>query len=247
MPSRNWRSSRRCTRECFTTSSRVQPSPSWTTLPVASRPRPDPNLPLAAYGLLDEVLATGLAPRSARWSSLRRTELGARLAAPRKLYDDPFIDAVTKAFLPELSALLRQPMAGRAVFSPEFQSGLPRIGEGRFPARSAACSRDSDHWPAAYSKRSQKAYDALRHRHRLAFGQQLRPTRRRATRSPLLEDHSTWGRVLLLKTDELDVLHRYVKSLPASAASFRAAGRQNQRFAYATRAASSGPVFGAGH
>ena len=60
----------------------------------------------------------------------------------------------------------------------------------------------------------------------------------------LLEDHPTWGRVLLLKTSELRTLHRYAKSLaPDTEALLDAATRLNQRFAHATRAPGSRPVF----
>jgi hypothetical protein len=200
---------------------------------------PDPNA-LAAYGLLDEVLATGLA-QGVLGGELAPAELQARLATPRKLYNDPFIDAVTKAFLPELSALLRKPVEGGTVFSPEFQTAYLAAVKAAFP-RGLPPAAELRPLACAYSKDLQKAYDALR----VASGSPLVGSSDQPddedTRS-LLEDHSTWGRVLLLKTDELSALHRYAKSLPTAEALLRTAARQNNRFAYATRAAGSGPVF----
>jgi hypothetical protein len=199
---------------------------------------PDPNA-LAAYGLLDEVLATGLA-QGVLGGEVAPVELQARLATPRRLYDDRFIDTVTKAFLPELSALLQQPVAGGTVFSPEFRTAYLAAVKRAFP-RGVPPAAELRPLACTYSKDLQRAYDALR----VASGSQIVGSSDQPdtedSRS-LVEDHTTWGRVLLLKTSELDVLHRYAKSLPNTEPLLRAAGR-NTRFAYATRAAASGPVF----
>jgi hypothetical protein len=196
---------------------------------------------LAAYGLLDEALATGLA-QGVLGRELAPAELAARLATPRKLYDDPFIDAVTKAFLPALGALLQKPAAGGTVFSGEFQTAYLAAVKAAFP-RGLPPAAELRPLACAYSKDLEKAYDALR----VASGSPLVGSSDQPddedTRS-LLEDHSTWGRVLLLKTNELSALHRYAKSLaPAAVAMLSVAARRNNRFAYATRAPGSGPVF----
>lgn len=199
----------------------------------------DPNA-LGAYGLLDEVLATGLA-QGVLGGELAPTELQERLAIPRKLYDDPFIDAVTKAFLPELRALLQKPKPGGTVFSPEFQPAYLDAVKTAFP-RGLPPAAELRPLACAYSKDFQKAYDALRAASAsplVGSSDQLDEEDTRA----LLEDHSTWSRVLLLKTTELGVLHRYAKSVPGAEAALHSAARHNQRFAYATRVAGSGPVF----
>ncbi|MEO6601645.1 MAG: hypothetical protein ABIQ16_17345 [Polyangiaceae bacterium] len=201
---------------------------------------PDPQA-LAAYGLLDEVLATGLA-QGVLGRELAPAELEARLAAPRKLYDDPFVDAVTKAFLPELGALLQKSGADRTVFSAEFQAAYLGAVKSAFP-RGLPPAADLRPFACAYSKDLEKAYQALR----VASGSQLVGSSDQPddedTRA-LLEGHPTWGRVLLLKPNELSALRRYGKSLtPTAVALLRANARRNDRFAYATRASGAGPVF----
>ncbi len=200
---------------------------------------PDPNA-LAAYGLLDEVLATGLA-QGVLGGELSPAELQARLAIPLRLYDNAFIDAVTKSFLPALNALLREPVPGGTVFTPEFQTAYLASVQVAFPHGMPPAS-ELRPLACAYSKDLSKAHDALRAGSgSRVVGSADQPDSEDAR--SLIEDHATWGRVLLLKTSELGVLGRYVKSLPNTEAPLRTAARKNRRFAYATRAAGSGPVF----
>ena len=200
---------------------------------------PDPNA-LAAYGLLDEVLATGLA-QGVLGGQLAPAELQARLATPRRLYNDPFIDAVTKAFLPQLNALLLNPVEGGTVFSTEFQTAYLAAVKAAFP-RGLPPAAQLRPLACTYSKEFAPAYEALRAAAGPLVGSSDQPDSE-DSRS-LLEEHATWGRVILLKTSELPALHRYAKSLPLAAeAELRRATRKNQRFAYATRAPGSGPVF----
>ncbi len=195
---------------------------------------------LAAYGLLDEVLAASLA-QGVLGRALTPEALQAKLSKPLALYDDPFIDAVAKALLPRLDALLAQPAPGGTVFGNQFfdvylsavaeayPHGLPPVAQ----IRPLAC---------AYAKELAPAYELLH----AAAGRLVGSTDEPDTEDArgLLEDHATWGRVLLLRSDQLPVLSRYAKSLDATATqSIRAAALRDSRFAYAARAPGAGPVF----
>ncbi len=195
---------------------------------------------LAAYGLLDEVLATGLAQGVlARELSFDSRE---QSTTERALYADPFIDGVTKAFLPTLTELLRRPASGGTVFKPEFLTSYLAAVKTAFP-RGLPPAAEMRPLACAYSRGFEKAYETLSAATAspvIGSSDQVDSEDGRA----LLEDRTTWGRVLLLKTTELSALSRYRTSIgPTTFEAVRRAARVNKRFAYATRSPGAGPFF----
>lgn len=195
---------------------------------------PEPSA-RAAYGLLDEVLATSFA----------QGELGRQLmptSRPHELYADPLVDRVAQAFLPKVAALLEARLPGGTVFGTPFfdaylaavhtafPRGLPPIAE----LRPLAC---------AYAKDLEPAFRALRGASAAAtVGSSDEPDTEDGR--ALLEDHRSWGRVLLLKSSQLSLLARYGHSLDsAEQATIRRAGLGHLRFAYVSRKPAVGPLF----
>jgi hypothetical protein len=196
---------------------------------------------LAAYGLLDEVLATGLA-QGALARKLTPKELEAKLGVPEKLYADPYIDAVAKAFLPDLELYLSLPAEREAVFSPAFFGAYLQAVARAYP-RGLPPAAQLRPMACAYSAEFEKAYQAL-----LAgakspiIGSSDQPDSEDAR--GLLEARPSWARVFLLKADRVSLLSRYAKFVsPEVAKTIREAARQGGSFAYAARAPGSGPVF----
>lgn len=202
---------------------------------------PNPEA-LAAYGLLDEVLATGLA-QGALGRKLTPLELEAKLATPGRLYGDPYIDAVTKAFLPRLEQILAARLPQReALFSADFATAYLDAVKRAFPKglppaaqlRPMAC---------AYSEELERAYKALRSAARSPLVGSSNEPDSDDSRA-LLEDRPKWARVLLLRSDRVSALTRYTKLVSAGAIkAVRQATRNSQSFAYATRASGVRPVF----
>jgi D-alanyl-D-alanine-carboxypeptidase/D-alanyl-D-alanine-endopeptidase len=202
----------------------------------------DPNA-LAAFGLLDEVLATGLA-QGVLGRELDPEAFRERLATPGRLYGNPYIDAVTKAFLPELSKLLVQGTQGTqgTVFTPEFLTAYLVAVRQAFPGgvppaaelRPLAC---------AFSRAFGGAYQALSEGIASpVVGSAVKPDSEDAR--GLLEEHASWGRVLLLKSDEIAALQRYTRTIDAkSLQAVRAAARANTSFGYAVRPPGQAPLF----
>ncbi|HEY8945104.1 MAG TPA: hypothetical protein VIM73_12620 [Polyangiaceae bacterium] len=196
---------------------------------------------LAAYGLLDEVLATGLA-QGVLGRRLTPEQFQQKLAAPRRLFADEFVDAVAKALLPTLEEIVTRPDARDAVFSAEFHAAYLGAVARAYPnglppgahLRPLAC---------AYSKELESAYRTL---HARSGARLVASTAEPDTEEAraLLEERHTWGRGLLLKPDQLGSLRRYNRVLGAAdVLEIARAARRGASFAYANRVPGTGPVF----
>ena len=168
---------------------------------------------LASYGLLDEVLATAFA-QGVLASQLTPDELEKKLAAPRGLYADSFIDAVAKALLPALRQQLASDVPRGAVFSSAFEAEYRQAVRQAYP-RGLPPAAQLRPLSCVYSKELERAQPSLQ----AAAGSPLVASSDEPDTDDardLLEERVKWGRVLLLKSDRISALRRYTKRLLAS-------------------------------
>jgi len=187
----------------------------------------------AAYGMLDEALATalgnGLVARA-----VTPAEYEQRARIPRGLYDDRFIDAVAKALLPALEARLA---AGRSVFDDDFvpeylravhtgvPDGLPPIAH----LRPMACAMDPS------------LHEAARYLQQVSRASHVESTDGAPEAAELFRQRRAWGKAILWTRSNLAALRPLVDQ--ATLAALRRQAKAGAPFVLTMRGSPGGFVF----